>query len=73
MDQKKIIQLAKENFPDSANDIEAVDLLAHKLEKDASLLKYKSPAKFEMLMLQFIRVKKVYKNLIKNLPPKDNN
>jgi hypothetical protein len=66
MKQKDLIlQEATLKFPDAVSIIEACDLLAQQLNKEAMAMEDKNSEKYQMAMLKFHKVKMTYRRLVR--------
>jgi hypothetical protein len=66
MKQKEIlIQEALLKFPAAVSEIEAVDLLAQQLNKEAMAMEDKNSEKYQMAMLKFHKVKMAYRKMVR--------
>jgi hypothetical protein len=64
-ERETIIQEAVLQFTDAVSNIEAVDLYAQLLYKQAIAVADGSSEKYQMAMLKFQKAKNVYKQLVK--------
>ncbi|MCF8261581.1 MAG: hypothetical protein K9J12_12460 [Melioribacteraceae bacterium] len=65
MKNEDLIKQAKESFPNTGNDVEAVDELARKVYIDLSAMKDKESEEYFILAAKYKKLRDLYKKLYK--------